>query len=221
MMPLIDFLRIAALLLASAGLCGAALVIAARLKLDRFWLPRTSTAAETAVHNLADLADFARSGGLISIAAPAASMHLPLLSRGINLLIEGRTTPEVRAVLQQELDRSAAGGSRERASTCLAAVSFLALAAALISSLAIATSAAATAPLVLGVSLIFPAAFGFALHGAAQLRSAAALPEQLLLGMFAIETVCLIGARRDGQAVRDRLDSLLPSSTPVPVAAAA
>jgi hypothetical protein len=219
---LLDALRISALLLLSAGICAGALVLAAQLGLDRFWrMPRKGIAPETAINHLADIADFAKSGGLISIAAPAASLHMPLLSRGINLLIEGRPTHAVRETLQDELDKSTLGTSLKPAPLVLIALTSFGLVASLIASISLAVSAETTMPVLLAAFLVIPAAIGLALHAAMRHRADASMPQEVLLGMFAIETVCLIGSRRDGQTVRNHLNGLLPTAESTPAAAAA
>lgn len=220
MPSLLDALRILALLLVSAGVCGCALILASRLGLDRLWRSPRQTPLDSLITTLADIADFAKSGGLISIAAPAAALHQPLLSRGINLLIEGQPTHAVRQTLQDELDRSILHSARP-ASISLAIVSLLGLVTALIACIALAASGNATTPLLLGASLVLPAAIILALHATMHYRASANAPERALRGMFAIEAVCLISSRRDGEAVRNHLAALLPTSAPVAMSAAA
>jgi hypothetical protein len=220
MPSLIDALRIAALLLVSAGVCGCVLVLAARFGLDRLWRTTRTTPLESLITNLADIADFAVSGGLISIAAPAAALHQPLLSRGINLLIEGQPIQTVRQTLHEELDKSILHAVKP-ASILLACTSMLGLLTALVACILLATSGSPTEPLLLAAAFILPGAIALAAHTTMHDRAAISAPERALRGMFAIEAVCLISSRRDGQAVRNYLRALLPGPAPVAVSAAA
>lgn len=213
-----------AILVASAGLCAASVLVARWLGVDRLWRLGSPRETDRAIDRLCDLADAAAERGLLSIEAEAGKSDLPCLARGVELLASGRPVHEVRATLLDELD-AAPGGTRARS----AFVFTLLLGTAGLLGLGVACSAAwwlvasataATVPMVLSAAAI-PA--GVVVIGTNLIfgRRMEAIAARSFEGMLAIEAVCMIGASRDGHTVRAALNAMLPRRSEVSAAAAA
>lgn len=215
---LIDILRVATVLLGSCLLCGAALLVAHRMGLDRFWGRFTSggIAPPQIIIELSALADAASKRGLLDIESAAAGSVLPLLHRGISLAIAGTVPDQVKAKLGADLDRSLLEFRWLRSALFWVSTVFLMLSVLIGTALQLVAAAGAASstvitsipsPLLLSV---FPMFLGLACLPT--LRDWASRPdaERLLAGTLIIEGVCLIGSGKDGRAVANSLGDLLP-----------
>ncbi|MBX3377188.1 MAG: hypothetical protein KF678_09330 [Phycisphaeraceae bacterium] len=213
-----------AMLVVSAGLCGASILLARWLGVDRLWRAGSPGDSGEVVEQLAALADAALRRGLLSIEREAATSSLPGLARGVELLASGRAVHEVRDTLLTEVDHGPGGsgaGSALLMTLLVGTVGLLGLGAACGAAWwMVASVEAATVPMVLSAAAV-PA--GIVLIGANLVfgRRAEAIAARTFHGLLVIEAVCMIGASRDGSAVRAALNAMLPRREGVPAAAAA
>ncbi len=219
---LIDVIWAVAILFASAMLGLAALAAARKLKLDRMWRPMVcdTSAPDQIITELAALADVSCKTGILGIESAAASSPLPLLSRGIAMVIAGSPAESVRRALGEALDQSILRGARLRKAVFWASVSSLTLCTLSIAALQLISAAAIASPDVLNVipALFYLAAFAAmsAIACFPTIRDWSGRPaaDRLLTGMLVIDGVCLIGTGKDGNAVTSQLRRLLPAQNP-------
>lgn len=216
-----DIVQVLSLLVVSAGIAGACIAIAWRLRLDRFLVCRPQAErAERAVDTLAALADLAHRQGILSIEVACGSSGLPGLRRGVELLAAGRPVHEVRSALLDDLDEQVLKPRLPWRGVVLMATAVACLGAALAAAVMLQRSGALVVPLALLASAVVPATL--LLPWATRLLDGSVRSTNALIfeGMLVIEAVCLIGGGRDGETVRSALGRSLPGPQPARAAAA-
>ncbi len=217
-----DILQIVALVLVSAGMSAGAVILAAKLRLDRIW-KLSPGQPDRLIDSLASLAEAARNDGLLSIEPAAASIGVPCFPRGLALLLQGRSMSEVRRTLQDHVDRDAISPIRRMVVTpmsVLSALGLIGLGIALAGAGWLGASGESSRWGLIAATFALPSGFALAAASVLHIREAAARPTRMLDGIFAIETLALISAGRDGDFVRRSLRAMLPGQVPARAAAA-
>jgi chemotaxis protein MotA len=213
-----DVARALTLLLASGGLCALALVLARFFRLNRLWVrvPLAPSTPEQVVEELVALAQVAKAQGLLSLESAAEGSRLPLLRRGVSLVMSGVTPTQLRSTLESELESSM--GKFHFAQVLLPATFWLLLTASIVGAITaqfLAAVAAASGHTPSDYALLAPPAIAALLCLPTIYRlTHRSQATRMMTGMLVVEGLFLIASGADSAAARTRLMSYLPALPP-------